>query len=143
MSTTIRLTIEVVESNGIIDRDAIRSALFCQLESKLDDQDTYKERVAQAVNGVFDNHAPGTRLLLDHLVSKSTEALSVQPEEYTTWKERVLDYVRSHSKGDDALFAMGKGSKNGGVARRAKPGVVVGVEVAPAPKSEPAEMAAE
>lgn len=119
MPTKITITTEVTDGN--IDRDAIRCDVFHQLERELDDCESYNERVSQAVSGVFDSSAPGTRFLLNHLLSKTIEALDVQPEQYSKWEARVLDYVRSNSKGEDGLFMMGKGTKNGGVARKVKP----------------------
>lgn len=142
MSTTINLTINVIESNGIIDRDAIRSDVFCKLEMELDDRDSYKQRVAQAVNEVFNRNAPGTRFLLNHLLSKTIEALDVEPGDYSKWEKRVLEYVRDNSQGKavngvserrNSLFVMGKGTKEGGVARRAD------LEGAAGSNSKPAE----
>jgi hypothetical protein len=127
-SNAITLTIEVVKSNGIIDRDAIRADAFHQLETALDDQETFRERVAEVVNGVFDHNPPGTRFLLNHLLSKAIEALAVEPRDYGKWEKRVLEYIRDNSQGKivkgvcerpDSLFVMGKGTKEGGVARRA------------------------
>lgn len=130
METT--LTFNLIES----DKAASQAALLTTFEAFWTDRDTYVQKIADAVNAVFDRESDGTRINLPHVASLTIAELKVSPKEYGKWEQRVLDYVRSNSKGDDSLFDIGKGTKNGGVARKAKPAptsetVSVPTEVAP------------
>ena len=127
------ITIHAVEFNGTIDKEAAKDSLFAKIDELMADRASYRGKVAHAVTDVFDRHQRGTRFLLNHLLSKTIEALDVKPEQFSKWEDRVLEYVRSNSKGEESLYVMGKGSKNGGVGRRADL----------KPTSEPADMAAE
>lgn len=128
------LTFNLIESNGSIDMEASRADLLAKFEALMTDRATYVHRIADAVNAVFDRE--DTRINLPHVVSLTIAEMKISAKEYGKWEARVLDYVRSNSKGDDSLFDIGKGTKNGGVARKVKPAptsetVSVPTEVAP------------
>lgn len=139
------ITIKVIKSNGSFDDAATEANFRAQYEAFKAEQATGIEDIARAVNAVFDRFDPGTRINLPHLASMAIAELKVNPAKYTAWEERVLDYVRSNSskkvngswERPDALFLMGKGSKEGGVARR----VDVETPKQVVPESKPAEMA--
>lgn len=113
------LTFNLIESNGSIDMDASRADLLAKFEALITDRATYVHRIADAVNAVFDRE--DTRINLPHVVSLTIAEMKISAKEYGKWEQRVLDYVRSNSKGEDALFDIGKGTKHGGVARKVKP----------------------
>ena len=119
MNTT--LTINVIEINGQVNEAATDAEYRKELSALVSDRATYLGKIANAVNAVFDQETPGTRINLPHVVSLAIADLKVSPKEYGKWEARVLDFVRSNSKSDDSLFDIGKGTKNGGVARKLKP----------------------
>lgn len=129
------ITFNLIQSNGVDDTEASRQNLLAQFDAFMSDRATFLERIAQAVNGVFDR-SDTPRINLPHIVSMAIADLKVSPKDYGKWEGRVLEYVRCNSTGPDSIFEIGKGSKNGGVARRVRAAVVV--EAVSRNNSEPA-----
>jgi hypothetical protein len=136
------LTITVIEINGQIDESATDASYRKELSALVSDRATYLARIENAVHAVFDSESAGTRINLPHVVSLAIAELKVSPKDYGKWEERVLKYVRDNSKGEGALFDIGKGSKNGGVARKPKPAATTESASVPSEGAPSTEMVA-
>lgn len=127
MSKNITLTVPFSLDKETLSRSAAAAAV-----KYLTDRGEQDEAIAGAVESIFDQYR-GTSINMPALASMACQRLNVQPENFNSVEERVLDYVRAnadlHEKKDKAgkvvqtaeaprtrLFAIGKG-KGGGVKR--------------------------
>jgi hypothetical protein len=128
------ITINVIESNGMIDEAAMKKEFLAKVAAVSVAHCT--PQIASAVNAAFDSEDRGQTLFKNRLVSKTITALKVAPKLYTKWEKLISDYIRVNSEGNDPLFIIGKGT-NGGVSRRAD------LEGAAGSNSKPVEPATE
>ena len=97
-------------NTGNIDHEATIERFRADLNKFAAERETEIGVISNAVHTVLDGHK-GKRVPMPFLASEVLRALNVQPENYKTLTEKVLDYVRVSDE-----FSIGKG-KNGGVAR--------------------------
>jgi len=109
----------VMNDDGSVNQMDSQEAFDTALANFLAERETETSTIAEAVSAVFD--APqhmGKRIKMDHLTSLTLNHLNAQLENYSTLQQRVKEYVRANSKGDNSLLVIGKGA-GGGVGRRA------------------------
>jgi len=100
----------ILTNTGNIDIQATLDRFESDLSKFAEARETEVGVISNAVHAVLNGHK-GKRVPMPFLASEVLRTLNVQPENYKTLTEKVLDYVRANDE-----FSIGKG-KNGGVAR--------------------------
>jgi hypothetical protein len=113
--------------DGSIDHDATVDKFSGDLLRFEAERETEMAVISQAVHALFDQFK-GVRMNTPYVTGEVLRRLNVQPENYKTLHDKVVDFIRSSSQGktlDDgsvecpnSVFVIGKG-KGGGIARRA------------------------
>ena len=121
------LTVQLVETDGLIDQDASHAAFTTALSKHIAEREVEQTQIASAVSDLFDQYK-GSSINMPALASMTAQKLNAQPENFKVLSERVLDYVRANAQGETAkdgsverpesVFVIGKG-KGGGCYRRA------------------------
>lgn len=113
----INLSSYVVRSgSGSIDHEATVSKFADDLiafEIKLEAENA---DIGQSVHALFDQFK-GARLNTPFVVNETLRRLNVKPENYKALTDKVTDYIRNRSQGENSTFTVSKG-KGGGIARR-------------------------
>lgn len=126
MSTSLDITVTLVQVDGKIDLDQSAAAFRTAALKRQAELETETTEIAAAVEAIYDQHH-GKSIPMPTLGSMVAQALNAQPENFAVLSERALDYVRANSQGEvkdgvaerpDSLFVIGKG-KGGGCGRRA------------------------
>lgn len=126
MSTSLDITVTLVQTDGRIDLDQSTAAFRSAALKRQAELETEKTEIAAAVADIYDTHN-GKSIPMPVLGSLVAQALHAQPENFAVLSERALDYVRENSQGEvkdgveerpDSLFVIAKG-KGGGCGRRA------------------------
>lgn len=129
MSTSLTLTVDLVQTDGRIDIEASAQAFRSAAIKRQAELETEQSEIASAVESLFDRQL-GKAIAMPVLGSMVAQALNAEPENFKVLSERALDYVRANSQTTgsekegnlvqhpDSLFVIGKG-KNGGCYRRA------------------------
>ena len=112
---TQTLTVKLVQGdNGSIDTEATTAAFQDQLAAHVANVETESSQIASKVAELFaDNKNKGKYIALPTVGSLTAHMLGAVSENFQTFSERVCDYVRANSKGDDSLFVIRKGSGGG------------------------------
>ena len=108
-------TYAVVE-NGMVNVDATVEKFERDLTAYVAARETESSTIGQHVDAVFEQYH-GQHVKMPTLLTMVLNRLNVQPENYTTLKERVEFYVRSNtssSRDSGKKFVTEKG-KGGGV----------------------------
>ncbi len=106
----------VRDSSGAVDVSASAQAYAAALTKWVAENEVSSDRIAAAVNAVFDRF-PGQRLPMPALLSLAVAELGVEPAAHKAMTDRVHAFVSGQSKGDGATIVIAKG-KNGGVTRK-------------------------
>lgn len=113
----INLNSYVVRSgSGSIDHSATVDKFaqdLIEFEAKLEAENA---GIGQCVNALFDQFR-GARLNTPFVVGETLRRLDVKPENYKALSDKVTDYIRNRSQGENSTFTISKG-KGGGIARR-------------------------
>jgi hypothetical protein len=126
MSTSLDITVTLVQTDGRIDLDQSTAAFRSAALKRQAELETEKTEIAAAVSAIFDQHY-GKSIPMPTLGSMVAQALNAQPENFAVLSERALNYVRENSQGEvkdgveerpNSLFVISKG-KGGGCGRRA------------------------
>lgn len=110
MSTTI--VTALVLAAGTVDRAATLAKFETDLDREIASRENDHERIGEAMQIVFAKFK-GAKVNLPALSSYILQELQVAPTAWGEMDKRVKDYVRSVSKGDDALVSMAKGRDGG------------------------------
>ena len=105
----------VRDSVGTVDVDASVAAYAQALTQWVNDNEMPVERIATAVDAVFDSR-PNTRLPTPFLVSLAVQELQADPLLFKSLSVRVANYVKGECNSENGRFTVTKG-KGGGVER--------------------------
>lgn len=111
------LTVNLVVENGQVNEEATLQAFAGQLSQYVADSKIEAATIGDTVDAIFTQYN-GQNIKMPDLASFVAMRLHATPSNMQSLKDRALDYVRANSKGDNSLFVIGKGPKDGGVRRR-------------------------
>ena len=115
---TQTLTVKLVQGdNGSIDTEATTAAFQDQLAAHVANVETESTEIATKVAELFAQNK-GKYIALPTVGSLVANMLGAVSENYSVLSERVCDYVRANSKGDNSLLVIKKG-QGGGAGWRA------------------------
>jgi hypothetical protein len=111
------LTVNLVtDASGNVDEAASQAAFTSALTAHVAERETQNDLIADGVKSLFDQYL-GKSISMPTVASMVTQKLGAPPESFKTISDRVLNYVRANSQGDNSLLVVTKG-KGGGCARR-------------------------
>ena|SRR5271165_4681313 len=116
MTQTLTVAL-VLGANGSIDTAATTAAFETSLAAHVANVETEQGEIAAHVAQLF-NDNKGKYIALPTVGSLTANLMGAVAENHGILSERVCEYVRANSKGDDSLFVMRKGA-GGGFAVRA------------------------
>ena len=104
-------------SDGSIDHDATCEKFASDLLRFEELKDAENQVLAGHVHALFEQFK-GARLNMPYLTGEILRRLNATPENYKTLSDKIQNWVRANSEGENAAFIISRG-KGGGVARRA------------------------
>ena len=103
-------------TDGSIDHDSTLEKFSSDLLRFEEIQDKENATIGNAVHSLFDQFQ-GAKLNTPFVVGEVLRRLNVQPENYKALTDKVQNFIKSNSQGDNATFVVSKG-KGGGIGRR-------------------------
>lgn len=101
------LSVELVEKNGTIDRDASVAAFVVALDSYISDQSEGLDRATEEALKVCQSH-PNKRLPQDYIVNGALSAMNVSPVDYNRFDALVRRALRNAE-----VFSVRRGANGG------------------------------
>jgi hypothetical protein len=103
-------------TDGSVDHDSTLEKFASDLLRFEEIQDKENATVGKAVHALFDQYK-GAKLNTPFVIGEVLSKLNAQPENYKTLSNKIADFLKSQSQGDNSTFVVSKG-KGGGIGRR-------------------------
>jgi hypothetical protein len=114
----MKISTEVLYTNGIVDEDATLEAFTSELSSIASSHTASLSTVAEGVGKFFQANPGNTPM--PTVASLVASALGTSREDFAKVQALVADYIRSNADGNGTdTYHVGRGRKDGGVSLKA------------------------